>query len=1068
MTSNFALISADLLARLSEFDHGILHIRDVSESAQPIIALGVGNRARPVFFVVPDDAHASRSAELFRAYRSLCNQKIPLFQASSSGSSGSAIEDMIWINRLRDYRHGIYMVTPQATWSLGALMAQPTITYRQHQQAGVGQLIRDLEAFGYVAEQTLVKPGQYRRLGGHVDIFMPERSRPVRIEFFGDDIDRISVIDRVSHELVSEMDVITISSLRFDTTALEKHQHDRSSIHALILADGKSSSSFVFATRECYEDVVEGFDERERELFFTHPIVVMDEFLPESLSANPVPMPVSVHELSAGYADVRRPSPLPKPTVALNAIDDNTTVIVASNRATELESARPDIDVLVPYSHAARVSGFVHNGLGVTLLTDRDLFTPRRKPKAVASKGKRDHALFVSELSPGDYVVHLDHGIGLFSGIESKEIGGIRREYFVIEYAGGDKIFLPVDMADKIDRYVGAKHPTLHRLATAQWHQQKRRAKHESQQVAAQLLKLYAQREVSRGFSYLTHVEFERALADSFPYDLTAGQHQALSDILADMERDTPMDRLLCGDVGFGKTELAIRSAFRAVLNHKQVAVLCPTTILAQQHTDTFRTRLDQFGLRVAMLSRFQTKAEQAVVLEDLRAGKIDIVIGTHRLLSKDVALDRLGFIIIDEEQRFGVLHKERLKELRVNVDVLTLTATPIPRTLQFSLAGIRDMSHIDTPPLGRLAVDTQVIPYRTDTIKEEISRAVRERDQVYFLHNRVETIYAKRHELERLVPEARIGVAHGQMDEKELMAVMHQFDQRELDVLVCTTIIENGLDLPNVNTLLVNNAPMFGLAQLYQIRGRIGRGTKQARAFFFYKSRTLTGKAKERLAALLRAKELGSGLTVASMDLDIRGAGNILGTEQSGQMSTVGLYLYSQLLQQSIEEIKHEQPAQTTIDVSVELPVEAYIPAHIATEDEKRFQLYQRIARQESIEALHTLRDRIMKDASGGAGELAPLDHLFAIHEVKMLARQARVFSIHMQSIHRSRGTAKRLVMDFADDINADAFISLLKQEPGWRKTDRSIKRDIDDESLLTADAILHEVRRTLALFVA
>lgn len=506
-------------------------------------------------------------------------------------------------------------------------------------------------------------------------------------------------------------------------------------------------------------------------------------------------------------------------------------------------------------------------------------------------------------LKSGDYLVHLDHGVGIFKQKITEE----GKKYYQLEYAAGDKLYVPEGLERKLSRYIGFREPKISRLGSLLWQKTKKRVKEAAEKMAKELLEIYAKREVTFRPPYLPENEFDLELSSGFRYEETPDQLQTMEEIKKDLEEQTkPMDRLLCGDVGFGKTEVALRTALKIVNSGYQAALLCPTTILANQHFQNFKERLENFPVKVALLSRLQSKKEQREIIEKIKSGSIDIIIGTHRLLSKDVEFKKLGLLIIDDEQRFGVKQKEKLKKLRAELDVLSLSATPIPRTLYLALSGLRSVSLIQTPPFGRLPVKTFILSWAEKIIQKAIDNEIKRKGQVYYLHNRIETIETIKNILEKLVLRARIGVAHGRLPEKELIKVMTDFQNKKIDVLLATTIIENGLDFPNVNTLIVADATKLGLAQAYQIRGRVGRSTIQAFSYFLF-GKKLSEKAKMRLEALKEAEELGSGYRIALKDLEIRGAGNILGKEQSGNINAVGLNLYSQILSEAIERIKSE-----------------------------------------------------------------------------------------------------------------------------------------------------------------
>ena len=635
------------------------------------------------------------------------------------------------------------------------------------------------------------------------------------------------------------------------------------------------------------------------------------------------------------------------------------------------------------------------------VITDAEIFgwsrpQPRRrgKPRAITPEQ------FFADVQPGDYVVHVDHGIGVFQGLIKLTLEGIENEYLQVAYAQGDKLYVPIHQADRLSKYIGADDhaPEVHRLGTADWNQVRSKAKEAALEVARELLELYAARELAPGFAYSSDTPWQNELEASFPYLETEDQLRAIREVKADMQKPRPMDRLICGDVGYGKTEVALRAAFKAVQDGKQVAVLVPTTILAQQHYSTFNTRLAAFPVTVEMLSRFRSEKEQDAILNRLRAGNVDIIIGTHRLLQRDVAFKDLGLLIIDEEQRFGVTHKEQLKKMRTEVDVLTLTATPIPRTLYMSLVGVRDISTIDTPPEERLPVATYVGEYDDHLVRQAILRELDRGGQVFFVHNRVLGIEQIFERLKTIAPEARVGIGHGQMDEHELEKVMIDFVKGDVDVLLCTSIIESGLDIPNANTLLVDRSDRFGLAQLYQLRGRVGRGAMRAYAYFLYdKISGMTEEARRRLEAIREANDLGMGYSIAMRDLEIRGAGDLLGMRQSGHISAVGFDLYTKLLQRSVGELKALRdgtpaPLLPLTGVNIDLPLQAHIPTDYVVNEGLRLQLYRRmgnIASPEEIDALaQELTDRF------GPPPKAVENLMFQLR-LKVLAAKAQISAI-------------------------------------------------------------------------
>ncbi len=643
------------------------------------------------------------------------------------------------------------------------------------------------------------------------------------------------------------------------------------------------------------------------------------------------------------------------------------------------------------------------------LLTDYEIFG-FIKERRLVRKRPVPHQKLLTELTPGNYVVHIEHGIARFKGLTTMHTNSSQKEYLVLQYAAGDKLYVPTDQIYRLSRYVGAsdRPPVLSRLGTQEWTRTKERTREAVASIAQELLALYAARGVVAGFAFSPDTVWQQELEASFPYVETPDQMEIQKQVKEDMTEAKPMDRLVCGDVGYGKTEIAIRAAFKAVMDGKQVAVLVPTTVLAQQHFATFSQRLSAFPVRIGVLSRFKTPKEQSAILDGLANGRVDICIGTHRLLQPDVAFKDLGLLIIDEEQRFGVAHKEYLKQMRREVDVLTLSATPIPRTLHMSLVGVRDMSTMETPPEDRLPIKTFVAEYDASLIKEAMLRELERNGQVFFVHNRVQTIRAVTDSLQSLVPEANIAIAHGQMPEAELEAVMADFTQGKIDILVCTTIIESGLDMPNVNTLIVNKADRFGLTQLYQLRGRVGRGANLAYAYFLYdRGQQLTHTAEKRLRTIFEATELGAGFNIAVKDLEIRGAGTLLGTKQSGHISAVGFNLYCRLLTEAIEQQKEREagafkkPSRLP-PPTIDLPLPTYIPEDYVTDLDTRLVLYQRLANMNSVEEIEGLASEFSDRFGRLPKEVKNL--LYAV-KIKALAAKAGIESIateHTQIIVR------------------------------------------------------------------
>ncbi|MCZ0755786.1 transcription-repair coupling factor [Anoxybacillus sp. J5B_2022] len=639
----------------------------------------------------------------------------------------------------------------------------------------------------------------------------------------------------------------------------------------------------------------------------------------------------------------------------------------------------------------------------LAVITEEELFKKRvKKPIRRQKLSNAERIKSYSELQVGDYVVHVNHGIGKYLGIETLEINGIHKDYIHIQYQGGDTLYVPVDQIDQVQKYVGSegKEPKIYKLGGTEWKKVKKKVESSVQDIAEDLIKLYAEREASKGYAFSPDTEMQREFEAAFPYQETEDQLRSIEEIKRDMESEKPMDRLLCGDVGYGKTEVALRAAFKAIMDGKQVAFLVPTTILAQQHYETVRERFQGYPINVGLLNRFRTKKQQTETIKGLKDGTIDMVIGTHRLLSKDVTFKDLGLLIIDEEQRFGVSHKEKIKQLKANIDVLTLTATPIPRTLHMSMIGVRDLSIIETPPENRFPVQTYVMEYTPELVREAIERELARDGQVFVLYNRIEDIDVKAEEIATLVPDARVTYAHGRMTENELENVMLAFLEGQYDVLVTTTIIETGVDIPNVNTLIVYDADRMGLSQLYQLRGRVGRSNRVAYAYFTYrKDKVLNEVAEKRLQAIKEFTELGSGFKIAMRDLSIRGAGNILGAEQHGFIDSVGFDLYSQMLKEAIEKRRGIPQEEKPVEVEIDIEVDAYIPDTYIHDELQKINMYKRFKAISTLEELEELREEMLDRFGEYPDEV---DYLFQIAEMKVYAKQNGVESIkqHKQQI--------------------------------------------------------------------
>lgn len=665
-------------------------------------------------------------------------------------------------------------------------------------------------------------------------------------------------------------------------------------------------------------------------------------------------------------------------------------------------------------------TGFEIPDLKISYQTESEVFGEISQPDYKKTPVKRNRSkantdAFISDfrdLKSGDYVVHVDHGIGRFEGLQTINSQGIEQEFMLLTYADKARLFVPVERLDLVSRFSSgeATQPGLDKLGGLGWQKTKAKAKRAMRDMADELLRLYAERKLVKGFAFSADSPWQVEFEDAFPYQVTNDQASAIEDVKQDMETSMPMDRLVIGDVGYGKTEVAMRAAFKAVMDGKQVAVLTPTTVLAYQHSESFKQRFSAFPVTIELLSRFRSSKDQKAVVEKAEKGSVDILIGTHRILSADVKLPKLGLVVVDEEQRFGVAHKEKLKQLKKKVDVLTLSATPIPRTLNMSLLGMRDMSVIETPPRDRLAINTQVVQFSENVIKAAIELELARNGQVFFIHNRVETITAIAAHLQKIVPNAKIVVAHGQMNEKEMEQAVLDFVDQKFDILVATTIIENGIDIPRANTIIINRADTYGLSQLYQLRGRVGRSNRRAYAYLLIPNeRELSDIARRRLSAIREFSDLGAGFRIAALDLEIRGSGNILGGQQSGHLDALGFDLYVKMLERTIAEMRGEV-VEDEISVSINLGVDVAIPKDYIAETNQRLRTYKRISSARDEEILRKLHEEI----SDRYGKLPQsVEHLFEYARLRRLAEEMRVISID------------KTPTGFAIKLNQDAKVS-------------------------------------------
>lgn len=696
--------------------------------------------------------------------------------------------------------------------------------------------------------------------------------------------------------------------------------------------------------------------------------------------------------------------------------------VISENSFPDAMSGHPNGQVTLLLGDITR--GFRLPQSKLALIAEEELFGKRVRRSGISEVRKKQILSSLAELKPGDYMVHIDHGIALYRGLQHISVAGVGGDFLLLEYSGNDKLYLPVDRLGLVQRYVGPEgsQPALDKLGGAGWEKSKGKARKNIEELAGELLEIYARRQISDGFSFSPPDEMYREFEASFAWDETPDQLSAIQDVLADMQHSRPMDRLVCGDVGYGKTEVALRGAFKSALDGKQVGILVPTTILAQQHYETFHERLKEYPVTVEVLSRFRSPKEQKSILERLKKGDIDIVIGTHRLLQKDVAFKDLGLLIIDEEQRFGVKDKERLKAFRAVVDVMTLTATPIPRTLYMSMMGIRDLSIIDTPPVDRLAVKTFVSRFSEELIREAVMRELRRGGQIFFVHNRVQTIAKRAELLAEIVPEAKIAVGHGQMDEHELEKVMLGFMHGETNLLLCTTIIESGLDIPNANTLIVDHADKFGLSQLYQLRGRVGRSTQRGYAYLLIPGEaSITSDARERLRILQDISELGAGFRIATHDMEIRGAGDVLGNRQSGTVTEIGFELYTQMLEETICRLRGEEMTER-VEPEINLKVPAFIPETYVKDPGQRLVVYKKLTQAENVDDVLEVQNEVSDRF--GSYPMATA-YLFEIMKLRVLLKRLLVRQIDFDG--------KAVVISFHPRTPAppDTIIAMMRNEP-------------------------------------
>ncbi|OUP02376.1 transcription-repair coupling factor [Drancourtella sp. An210] len=925
------------------------------------------------------------------------------------------------------------------------------------------KLKETMVSMGYRREEQIEGPGQFAVRGGILDFFPLTEDLPVRIEFWDDEIDSIRSFDTDTQRSVENMERITVfpagemSDDKDKVSFLSCFEREETLIfldEPLRLSErGSEVEEEVRQAEENRKNAEQTKAQSKREpiCIFRIKDVIQELNLFPSIGFTALEVKIKEFQMRAAYSiQAKNVNPynssfevLTKDLARLKR--SGYRVILLSGSRTRARRLAEDLrdyglnsfydenldrlvkpgEIMVSYGHVT--TGYEYPLLKFSVISDTDIFGKiRKKKRHKVYEGEKIHSF--TELKPGDYVVHENHGIGVYQGIEKVEVDRVEKDYMKISYAGGGNLYIPATQMDLIQKYASAdaKKPKLNRLGGQDWGRTKTRVKKAVQEIAKDLVKLYAARQQKEGYSYEPDTVWQKEFEEMFPFEETDDQILAIEATKKDMESHKIMDRLICGDVGFGKTEVAIRAAFKAVQENKQVAFLVPTTILAQQHYNTLIQRMKDFPVRVDLLCRFRTPSQQKKTLSDLEKGQVDILVGTHRILSQDVRFKDLGLLIIDEEQRFGVQHKEKIKKLRENVDVLTLTATPIPRTLHMSLIGIRDMSVLEEAPMDRMPVQTYVMEYQDEMVREAITRELSRQGQVYYVYNKVKDIAEIAAKIQNLVPEASVAYAHGQMKEHQLERIMYDFINGDIDVLVSTTIIETGLDISNANTMIIHDSDKLGLAQLYQLRGRVGRSNRMAYAFLLYRrDQLLREVAEKRLAAIREFTDLGSGFKIAMRDLEIRGAGNLLGEAQHGHMEAVGYDLYCKMLNAAVKSMKNgeEEDEIESYTTTIDLNVDAFIPASYVPNEYQKLDIYKRIAAIETDEEM----DDMMEELIDRFGDIPKkVQKLILIARLKALAHSVYVTSVEQ------KGNVLKLVMYEKAKVKVEEIPKLLERRKG------------------------------------
>ena len=968
------------------------------------------------------------------------------------------------------------------------------VDIKKGEETNIDELVEHLLNLGFRPVRLVEEVGDFARRGGLIDLFTPGSEAPVRVEFFGDEVDTIRQFEVATQRTIGHLDRVQIIPRReipITQDTLEKHlerlpEPDADFIRARYINDpelpGLEWLSLLFGIKQgSFLDYI-----NDDNIVFVHDKnALKDEFesfldeagqlydrLIKRISVLPRPEDyyaavgrvntvldsaalIDYVPFRGGREDVISFDCQPHPSFGSRLdLMENTLKEFNSERmsyfiATDSRGQAERLDDLLaekigledkPHIEVADLNGgFVCRPGGMAILTDHEIFS--RYHRRVRRKKYREGMVIsdYTQLNKGDYVVHTDFGVARYLGLETITVDNRNRDCLYLQYAESDRLFVPIEEFNRVAKYSGKDSaPQLSHLGTPNWEKLKKKTKKAIEDMAADLIKLYAERKSHRGFSFGEDSVWLKQLEASFIYEETPDQEKAIIDVKRDMTEEKPMDRLVCGDVGYGKTEVAVRAAFKAIDAGKQVAVLVPTTILAQQHLATFSERLAEFPVKIAMLSRFRTRKQQLEIVEELVEGKVDLVIGTHRLLSKDVIFKDLGLLIIDEEHRFGVRHKEKLRQLKATVDTIAMSATPIPRTLQMSLMGVRDMSLISTSPKDRLPIITEIVEFDASIIATAILREMERGGQVFFVHNRVQTIEAMHNYLKRVVPQARIAVAHGQMHERSLEGIMLAFLAKQYDVLLCTSIIESGLDIPSANTIIINRGDRFGLAQLYQLRGRVGRSSRRAYAYLLTPpTKLLAADAVKRLRALEAHSDLGSGFALAMRDLEIRGAGTILGARQSGYMEELGFDLYNKILEETVAELKGEEIVRLP-ETKLEMNIEIYLPDYYITDNQHKVDIYRRLADSYNLDGVEKIREEIT-DRFGTPPQSAV--NLFEATAVKILAAMLGIETVRIRQ--------GRITLLF----NEQRQLTRPEIEAFRRATDQPLEFSIFNQTVITID---------------